>query len=374
MKNIRVVLLAAASSIHTIRWARGLSAKGLEVHIISQHPLLEPLSSDIAVHLFPFKGALGYLSMVFGVRRLLKEIQPDLVNAHYASGYATTAHLVAYRPWLLSVWGSDVYDFPYKSLLHKYWIKANLKAANRVASTSRCMATQIKNLVPSLDTIAITPFGVDTDIFKKNIYTDISSKKFNVTIGTVKTMDHKYGIDILIRAFALVLKNIEINSSSLLNDISLRLVGGGPLIEDLKKLSKKLGVFDKVIFTGAIPHSQVPVELSKLDIFVALSRLDSESFGVAAIEAGAASLPVIVSDAGGLPEVVLDETTGLVVPRDKPEAAAEAILRLINDVELRERLGNSGRGHVEENYSWPSCVENMIQVFEKTISESKVNK
>ena len=69
-----------------------------------------------------------------------------------------------------------------------------------------------------------------------------------------------------------------------------------------------------------MPHTSVPQELARLDIYVALSRMDSESFGVAIIEAGVAGRPVVVSDAGGLPEVTIDGVTGLVVPREDPSA------------------------------------------------------
>src|SRR5699024_6321216 len=105
--------------------------------------------------------------------------------------------------------------------------------------------------------------------------------------------------------------------------LELRLVGNGPQQEEYQQLSAKLGLGSKVYFVGRVPHQDVPNELAKLDVYVALSRLDSESFGVAIIEAGAARRPVVVSDAGGLPEVTLDGITGLVVPRENPQAAAD---------------------------------------------------
>ena len=163
---MKVALLSSASSIHTVRWANALSEKGLEVHVISQHPQLEPMDKKVKVHLLPFRSVLGYFTMVPSVRKILNEIKPDILNAHYASGYGTTARLVNYRPWLLSVWGSDVYDFPYKSFLHKRLVQKNLLAADAVASTSVCMAEQVNTLAAGLKQISITPFGVDTAFFQ----------------------------------------------------------------------------------------------------------------------------------------------------------------------------------------------------------------
>src|SRR5690606_34807888 len=109
-------------------------------------------------------------------------------------------------------------------------------------------------------------------------------------------------------------------------------------------------------------NTEVPVFLNDWDIFVVPSRFESESFGVAAVEASAAGLPVIVSDVGGLPEVVDHERTGLVVRREDPTALADAIARLIDNPEERQRLGSAGRGKVEEMYDWRKNVEQMIQI------------
>lgn len=367
---MRIALLSGASAIHTIRWANGLNAAGHEVHVISQHEPCDPLNDGVVLHQFPFRGALGYFIMIAKVKKLLKEIRPDIVNAHYASGYATTAHFAGYRPWLLSVWGSDVYDFPYNSPFHKWLVQSNLKSSDAVASTSICMAVQTRILAPELVDIPLTPFGVDVNLYKNIVSVDANNDKALV-IGTVKTMAYKYGIDTLIDAFALLVKKMRLSHTDLAARLVLRLVGDGPALDDYKKQAVRLGVAEKVHFVGRVPHTQVPEELSKLDIYVALSRLDSESFGVAIIEAGAAGRPVVVSDAGGLPEVTLQDKTGLIVPRENAQAAADAIERLVLNPKLRQQLGQAGREHVEKTYNWAACVEQMVSVYKKVVKNGK---
>ncbi|WP_217541401.1 glycosyltransferase [Vibrio metschnikovii] len=363
---MKITLLSGASSIHTVRWANGLSAAGHEVHVITQHPIVDPFNSNVKVHLFPFRGVLGYFIMVPAVRKLLREIKPDIVNAHYASGYATTARLVGYRPWLLSVWGSDVYDFPHKSPVHKWLVKKNLRSADQVASTSYCMAEETRTLTPKLQDIAITPFGVDLAAYA-SIKLEPELQKSKLVIGTVKTMKPKYGVDTLIEAYALLLKSMKAKQQTNLAELELRLVGGGEQTEELQALATQLGVSDSVNFVGQVQHTMVPYELEKLDIYVALSRLDSESFGVAIIEAGAAGRPVVVSNVGGLPEVTVEGKTGFVVPRENPQAAAAAIEKLVVDSELRHRMGVAGQKHVADHYSWDACIETMLGVYQKTI-------
>lgn len=365
---MKIVLLASAASIHTIRWANGLSAAGIQVHLISQHPVMESLSVKVTTHVLPFYGVAGYFLMVPRLRKLLAQIQPDLVNAHFASGYGTTGRLVNYRPWLLSVWGSDVYDVPYKSFLHRLLVVSNLKAADAIASTSHCMAAHTRNLVSGLRDIAITPFGVDCENFRPMPSSAILQESAPFVIGTVKTLSQKYGIDILIRAFALARQTLAQTDTAMAARLRLRIVGGGPDGPALQQLAAQLHVDDVVEFVGYVPHSQIPLELHKFHVYAAFSRHESESFGVAAIEAGAVGLPVVVSDAGGLPEVVLHGKTGLVVPKENPQAAAQALLELINNPGMCKRMGDAGRAHVLANYSWDACVQNMIGVYERVIA------
>lgn len=366
---MKIILLSGASSIHTLRWANGLSAAGVQVHVISQQLTMAEATYNAQLHLFPTRGAAGYLLMVPSVRKLIAKIQPDLVNAHYASGYGTTARLVNYRPWLLSVWGSDVYDFPYKSALHRWGVASNLEAADAVASTSHCMARQTQNLVPSLRGIAVTPFGVDCSHFSPHPDIRESIADAPIVIGTVKTLAHTYGVDLLIKAFSFARQALLQNNPALAARLRLRIVGSGPDSSLLQQITVQQQVFDVTEFAGHVPHDQVIAELHKLDIYVALSR--RESFGVAAIEAGAAGLPVVVSDVGGLPEVVRHGETGLVVPNNDVPAAADALLLLINNSVLRHRLGAAGRDHVLSNYSWNACIKNMIGVYQRIIDEHK---
>lgn len=235
-----------------------------------------------------------------------------------------------------------------------------------VASTSHAMARQARKIAPSLGEIAITPFGVDTQQFcpRQTLASD------EIAIGTVKTMASKYGIDTLLEAFAVLTRRQSGNAK--LPKLKLRLVGDGPDIESLKARSEVLGIRHCTEFSGRVPHGQVAAELRKLDIYVALSRLDSESFGVAVIEASACELPVVVSDVGGLPEVVDDQVTGIVVPKESPEITANALERLVLDADLRRSMGIAGRKRVEASYEWRQNVGQMIAVYEKVVENQRI--
>ena len=116
-----------------------------------------------------------------------------------------------------------------------------------------------------------------------------------------------------------------------------------------------------------MPYASVPEYLNKLDIYVAASRLDSESFGVAILEASACALPVIVTDVGGLPEVVEDEITGKIVQRDNHHALAKALEELIIDEKLRKKMGQAGLKRVIDYYTWEDSVSIMEDVYRDVV-------
>jgi L-malate glycosyltransferase len=361
---MRVALLGPANSIHLQRWAAALVARGHAVSVVSQHRVERSLlPAQAHVHWLPHEGQLGYVSNALALRRHLSAWRPDLLNVHYASGYGTTGALCGFKPALLSVWGSDVYDFPYESAFKGWLLRKVLRRATAIASTSYAMAAQVRRLTPERSNIAVTPFGVDLAQFSVQ-----PAPRRPLTIGIVKTLAPKYGVDLLLRAFAGLCADAEVQSAQ--PACRLLIVGSGPQRDELVQLAAQLGVSERTQFVGAVAHSEVPGWLHQLDIYAAPSRLDSESFGVAVIEAGACGLPVVVSDAGGLPEVVVDGETGLVVPRGNLPALQAALKRLVLDAALRERFGRQGRAHVEREYEWSRCVDRMERCYADTIASA----
>lgn len=357
---MKLLLLAGASAIHTQRWANGLAEAGVAVTCASLHPFL-PQGWDPRVEAvrLPAPPALGYFTQGPRVAALHAERGCTVLQAHYASGYGTLARRSGVRPSLLSVWGSDVYDFPRHSPLHRAWLQRNLRAADRLASTSVAMAGQVARVLGASPPagIAITPFGVDTAQFAPPGGPRDDDPSRALVVGTVKTLAAKYGIDTLIQAFAR-LPPVPGRAPT-----RLRLVGGGAQRGALEALARRLGVAAQVDFVGPVAHAAVPAELARLDVYVAASRLDSESFGVAVLEASACARPVVVSRVGGLPEVVVDGRTGLIVPREDPAALARAIGTLLADAPRRQAMGAAGRLWVQQRYDWRDSVARMLSVL-----------
>jgi glycosyltransferase involved in cell wall biosynthesis len=162
-------------------------------------------------------------------------------------------------------------------------------------------------------------------------------------------------LDVLLRAVA-VLRRRGVEARVLL-------VGDGPMREELMRLTAELGLTEYVEFTGAVGHDDVPAMLRRMDIFAIPSTW--EGFGVAALEASAMGLPVVGSNIHGLPDVVLDGETGVLVPAGDTSKLADAIARLAEDSGLRARMGEAGRAFVVEEYRWEDNARLMETLYDQ---------
>ncbi|MEV6960494.1 glycosyltransferase family 4 protein [Streptomyces sp. NPDC051207] len=151
-------------------------------------------------------------------------------------------------------------------------------------------------------------------------------------------------------------------------DAVLLIVGGGPYEKDLRRLAHETGVADSVRFTGSVPWSELPAHYGAGDVFAMPCRtrrggLDVEGLGIVYLEASATGLPVVAGDSGGAPDAVLDGETGWVVRGGSADQAAERIVTLLGDAELRRRMGERGRAWIEEKWRWDQLAENLTALL-----------
>ena len=367
---MKILFLSNPNSVHTIKWVKALAKNNIDIIVFGlgnltvddykniQNIKIEILNQDIIRNEGSFS-KFKYLKALPKVKQIIKEFRPDIIHAHYATSYGLLGTLSGFHPFILSVWGSDVFSFPKKSFIHKTILKYNLKKADKILSTSYIMEQETK-LYTDKD-IEVTPFGIDMQQFKPTYTKEKLFKKDDIVIGTVKTLEEKYGIEYLIRAFKIISDKYK------KLPLKLLIVGGGSLEYSLKKLTQELNIEDKTTFTGNVAFLDVPKYHNMLSVSVSVSN--SESFGVAIIEASSCAKPVIVSNVGGLPEVVDNGVTGIVVnPRD-PEDTAKAIKKLILDKRLSKRMGNNGRDRVNKLYNWKNNVKQMIDIYKGVLNK-----
>jgi glycosyltransferase involved in cell wall biosynthesis len=118
----------------------------------------------------------------------------------------------------------------------------------------------------------------------------------------------------------------------------------------------------KVVFRGFVPRPELIDLYYNADVF-AFAPIWNEGFGIPPIEAMAAGTPVVASRSGAIPEVVRDQRTGFLVPKNDPRALAESILKLLRDQELRQKMGRAARDWVFENFTWDIVAEGMYRCY-----------
>lgn len=354
---MKIILVGAALSNHTIRWVNSLSDKGHDVLLVSrgdQKNVLGDISNKVRIKYLKYGGGLGYILNVPIFKAIVNEFKPDVINVHYATGYGTMARLAKVKPVVLSCWGSDIFEFPYKSIFHKRVLIKNMNYADAVASTSEVMAKEAEKIWGSDRHVIVTPFGVDTNKFIKKSVKRPTEK----VIGIVKYLKPIYDIPLLIRAFSIVKEKYN-------KPLRLEIYGGGELLEELEELTQKLGIEKEVFFYDTISNSLVPDVLNRFDVFVNCSK--RESFGVAVIEAMACEKPVVVTDTVGYREIVDNEIDGIILSDREPETMADALLEVLNDEEKANFLSLNAREKVVRKYDWNKCVNIMERVFDEVV-------
>ena len=364
---MKILFLSDINNVHTKKWVKGILEAGHEILLFG---LAEPKDDfyneykNLKIAASNFSGQysgssfskLRYLKTVKELKSLYQDFKPDIVHAHYATSYGMLGAFLKHHPYLISVWGADVYDFPIKSFIHKTILKRNLSKADYIFSTSHVMAHETAKYTTKK--IEVIPFGVDLEVFtpKPNVHSGA------ITVGIVKTLEEKYGISYLIEAF------YKLHQKHPKIDKRLLIVGDGSLRNQLEQSVNKMGIANFVTFTGKVPHNEVPNYFNKMDIVVIPSILDSESFGVAAVEASACEKPVVVSNVGGLVEVVEHGVNGLVAEPKNAEDLADKIDQLIQNPQLRMKLGKNGRELAEERYDWDKCLKLQLDAYERIVN------
>ena len=360
----RILFLADVNSTHTRKWAISLAEKGFIIGIYSLGKSEKDWFTEKNISVFCAGTAntkfsattfskISYLKVIPQLKKIIIKFQPDILHAHYATSYGLIGAITNFHPFIISAWGSDVMSFPNKSFLYKYILKNILSKADEILATSPTIEKHIKLVINR--NVVITPFGVDTEVFKPTIVKSLFNEN-DIVIGTIKSLEKVYCIDILIEAFAKI-KNVYKNSK-------LLIVGEGTLRKELEIIAKTNNCTEKEIyFAGKIDHTEIPFYHNMIDIFVNISEY--ESFGVSVLEAMACGKAVIVTDTGGLGEIVEDDSVGLKIPIRNVDALYSKLKFLINNKTICENMGNRARKLIEEKYEWEKSVETMISVYNK---------
>lgn len=360
------ILILSDIQDHGKKCAEGLLNMGHEIIYVFPKGMVTKgvvLNKKINIIELPYGGSLNYILNWLPLRKLCTKIKPDIVHVHYATGFGLLATLAAIHPFVISCYGSDIFEFPHKNKFNFFLLRHILKKADGLQSTSKIMSDEIKSIIKDKNKpIDIIPFGIDLQRFKSIKH---NKKNNRPTVGFIKSLNPIYDVPLLIQAFSIAYNKLETKPL-------LIIIGDGPLMGELKKLVFSLNIKEAVTFVGRISNEEVPEMLRSFDVFVNSSK--EESFGVNILEAMACEVPVIATNCLGPNEVLENGKCGIILRDRNPESMADAMIELFNNKELREKYIRNARCRVVDCYDWDNNVKTLQQSLENVTNKYKLKK
>jgi glycosyltransferase involved in cell wall biosynthesis len=210
------------------------------------------------------------------------------------------------------------------------------------------------------DHVAVVPYGVDERFAPRPRRADLveryglSGATVVLFFGGLKT---RKNLSLLLDIFARV--------APMAPAAKLMIAGGGPLRADLEARARALGVASRVVFTGYVSEAEKVDHFNLADVFVFPSAM--EGFGLAVGEAMSCGLPIVASDRGSIPEILIDGEGGYLCNPDHPERFAESLAALLADPGRRRTLGRANRARIDNRFRWSRCVVETAAVYEDTL-------
>jgi glycosyltransferase involved in cell wall biosynthesis len=294
------------------------------------------------------------------VRRYIKEFgRPDLIHAHAVKWGGVAAEAIADDLRLPFVVTEHSTAFPRGAVepWEEVCFRQAFERADRVLAVSRALAESLARYMDPAR-VEVVPNVVDTEFFSLPP-APRSSPPF--TFVVVAALRRKKGLDVLLRAF-----RAAFGESS--EKVRLRIGGGGPLADELKNLSRSLGLEDRVAFLGRLSRQEVRREMWEANVAVLPSRV--ETFGVVVIEAMSTGLPVLATRCGGPEEIITEDTGWLVEPED-PQALAEGLRTALEGASYLGSSAERIRGHVCRRYSESAVANRLRNVYRAVVGSER---
>ena len=308
------------------------------------------------------------VSEFFALLRVARIERPDIIHAHWILPQGFTAALADKLlgiPVVVTAHAGDV--FPLNKPLFRMLSRFSINSAAAVTANSSFTKAAVENI--SAKKADVIPMGVDISLFSSSSASAVASvrKKYSIKgkmLLFVGRLAEKKCVAYLISAMKSVIGEFP--------DCKLVIVGDGPEKKALVSQVQHLGLWGNIVFAGSLPNRELPPYYRAADAFILPSIVDSrgdtEGLGVVLLEAIAAGTPVIASSVGGIPDIVIDSRTGLLVRQKNPEQLASAIKKLLGSKVLSRRLSAAAKNHIAKKYSWQEVGSGFYSLLSSVLS------
>ncbi len=360
---MRLAFLSIGRHIHTERWLRWFAQRGHECHLLTVQP--GPIAGVTVHDITTDRGPKPwrYFRSLSKVKRLLSDLQPDLLNTHFLTGYGYWGHFSGYHPNVLTVWGDDVYVTPRENVLKGWLARRALSSCDAVTGDSRDILACCAELGAEPDKCYRVLWGVDFERFKPgDALAWRAGHGFEpgdiVFFSPRSYTQPYYNIDTVIAAAARVAGR-EPRARFLFSGYE-----GDP--RPFREAAAEAGILPVTRMVGRLPHDEFALALQASEVFISVPSVDATA--VSLLEAMACGRAVIVSGLASALEWIQDQHSGLVVePRDV-EGLAAAMLRLADDPALRDRLGRAALDMARREAGFEMNMNHVDAIFRHLVS------
>ncbi len=359
---MKLAFLAAANSIHSIRWIQYFSDRGHSVVWISLAPA-SPEASELIKKTAYYeispspladingrKALLNILPAVRDVKKILKKEHPDVLHIHSAGTYGLIGMLSGFHPRIVTPWGSDI--LLASSLFKKILIEYIVSTADALTCDGENTSKALQEFGADTQKISIIRFG--TDVKKFEFPPRIQSTNSVIRVLSLRNIEPVYNIETLIAAAEIVHKENT--------NVHFQIAGDGSERKKLETLVQEKNLQDVVVFSGRYTPIALPQMFGSANIYVSTSLSDS-GLSASTAEAMAAGLPVVVSDSGDNREWIKEERGGFVFPCGNAQALAEDILFLVAHPETRRQFGEYNKNLIGEKNNYWKEMEKMERIY-----------
>ncbi|MGB7985358.1 MAG: glycosyltransferase [Terracidiphilus sp.] len=306
-------------------------------------------------------GSIKSMPICPGLLWQMNRADADIIHMHMPNPAAAFAYIMSRcQIPLVLTHHSDTMGRANIRRMSEPFVQKAMRRASRIIVTSRRYADSSQELRLHLDKTEVVPLGVDLGKFD------------TVETGAVQRIKSKYGASLVLAIGRLVsFKGFEILIRAMQNvPGNLVIVGDGPLLSHLEEIAKDCNLSGRVFFTGQIDNSQIVNYFLAADVFAMPSISRAESFGIVQLEAMAAGIPVVNTCIdSGVPEVSLDGITGITVPPGDSCTLAKALTFLLQDSDLRLKMGKAGKDRVRREFSVAHMSKRTMQIYEEILDE-----
>ncbi|GAB6270443.1 MAG: hypothetical protein STSR0003_02830 [Smithella sp.] len=296
---------------------------------------------------------------------LLRSERFDIIHAHWLipQGFIAALSLLITRrkiPLLCTSHGGDLFALKGKGLQRlKRWVM-DKSAALTVVSTAMKKTVVDMGIVP--DKVEVIPMGVDL----KGLFTpETRVPRKTDELLFVGRLVEKKGVHFLLEAMPNVMKKHP--------TVRLILAGSGPMEQELKQQAQRLHLSERVDFLGMVTQTQLPALYQRATIaifpFIVAKSGDQEGFGLVQVEAMGCECPVIAGDLPAIHDIITHEENGLIFPSGNAQVLADAIIKLLDEPELRARLAGEGRKRGVQKFDWEIIAGKYAEVYNMLIRE-----